>query len=100
MLPDGKTVGYIGEHNATILEITPPDYMLSDGVSLFCLAVETGREFIKVEVRSAMVPKADKINIPLWRQATGSQKAKLQLEAYDGGGNLIIKSVRFDSQLI
>lgn len=92
MLPDGKTVGYIGEHNATILEITPPDYMLSDGVSLLCLAVETGREFIKVVVRSAMVPKADKINIPLWRQATGSPKAKLQLEAYDDGGNLIIKS--------
>lgn len=92
MLPDGKTVGYIGEHNATILEITPPDYMLSDGVSLFCLAVETGREFIKVVVRSAMVPKADKINIPLWRQATGSPKAKLQLEAYDDGGNLVIKS--------
>ena len=92
MLPDGKTVGYIGEHNATILEITPPDYMLSDGVSLFCLAVETGREFIKVVVRSAMVPKASKINIPLWQQATGSQKAKLQLEAYDDGGNLIIKS--------
>lgn len=92
MLPDGKTVGYIGEHNATILEITPPDYMLSDGVSLFCLAVETGREFIKVVVRSAMVPKADKINIPLWRQATGSQKAKLQIEAYDDGGNLVIKS--------
>ena len=66
--------------------------MLSDGVSLFCLAVETGREFIKAVVRSAMVPKADKINIPLWRQATGSQKAKLQLEAYDDGGNLVIKS--------
>lgn len=92
MLPDGKTVGYIGEHNATTLEITPPDYMLSDGVSLFCLAVETGREFIKAVVRSAMVPKADKISIPLWRQATGSSKAKLQLEAYDDGGNLLIKS--------
>lgn len=66
--------------------------MLSDGVSLLCLAVETGREFIKVVVRSAMVPKAGKINIPLWQQATGSPKAKLQLEAYDDGGNLIIKS--------
>ena len=66
--------------------------MLADGVSLLCLAVETGREFIKVVVRSAMVPKAAKVSVPLWRQATGSPKAKLQLEAYDDVGNLLIKS--------
>lgn len=66
--------------------------MMAGGVSLLCLAVETGREFIKVVVRSAMVPKAAKISVPLWRQATGSPKAKLQLEAYDDVGNLLIKS--------
>lgn len=66
--------------------------MLADGVSLLCLAVETGREFIKVVVRSAMVPKSAKVSVPLWRQATGSPKAKLQLEAYDDVGNLLIKS--------
>ena len=61
-----------------------------------CLACEVGKEFIKSVVRSELYEKAAEIRIPLWSQATISESAKLQLEAYDGNEKLLIKSELVD----
>ena len=93
ILPDGSNFGHVGEHNRATLVITPPNEMTDNAeIRYICLACEVGREFIKTVVRSEMYEKAETIRIPLWAQATGGEEAKLQLEGYDGGENLLVKS--------
>ena len=97
ILPDGSNFGYVGEHNAATLVITPPAEMTENAEILYyCLACEVGREYIKTVVRSEMYEKAAEIRIPLWGQATIGESAKLQLEAYDGNDNLLVKSELID----
>ena len=93
ILPDGNIFGKTGEHNATVLDITPPDYMSAkENIVLYCLAFETGCDFIRKIIRSEMIPKADVIHIPLWGQVTVSENVRFQLEGYDGENNLLVKS--------
>lgn len=97
ILPDGSNFGYVGEHNAATLVITPPAEMTDNAEILYiCLACEVGKEFIKTVVRSELYEKAAEIRIPLWAQATISESGKLQLEGYDGGENLLVKSELID----
>ncbi len=92
-MPDGNIFGKTGEHNATVLDITPPDYMTSnENIVLYCLAFETGSDFIKKIIRSEMIPKADVIHMPLWGQVTASENVRFQLEGYDGENNLLVKT--------
>lgn len=93
-MPDGNILGKMGEHNATVLDITPPEYMsANENIVLYCLAFETGRDFIKKVIRSEMIPKADVIHISLWGQVTVSENLRFQLEGYDGENNLLVKSI-------
>lgn len=97
ILPDGSNFGYVGEHNAATLVITPPASMTDNAeIKYICLACEVGKEFIKSVVRSELYEKAAEIRIPLWSQATISESAKLQLEGYDGNEKLLIKSELVD----
>lgn len=100
ILPDGSNFGYVGEHNAATLVITPPASMTDNAeIKYICLACEVGKEFIKSVVRSELYEKAAEIRIPLWSKATISESAKLQLEAYDGNEELLIKSELVDYAL-
>lgn len=93
ILPDGNVFGKIGEHNASVLEITPPAEMsANENIALYCVAFEVGRTFVKTVVRSKMIAKADTINVSLWQQTTVGEHVKFQLEAYDGENNLLVKS--------
>ncbi len=93
VLPDGSNFGYVGEHNAATLVITPPKKMTDNAEILYvCLACEVGREYTKIVVRSEMYEKAAEIRVPLWAQATIGEEGKLQLEGYDGNNNILIKS--------
>lgn len=97
ILPDGSNFGYVGEHNAATLVITPPKEMTDNTEILYvCLACEVGREFIKTVVHSEMYEKAAEIRVPLWAQATIGEEGKLQLEGYDGNEKLLIKSELVD----
>ncbi len=93
ILPDGNIFGKMGEHNANVLEITPPAEMsANESIALYCVAFEVGRDFIKNVVRSEMIAKAATISVPLWHQTTVGESVKFQLEAYDGENNLLVKS--------
>lgn len=97
ILPDGNNFGYVGEHNAATLVITPPASMTDNAeIKYICLACEVGNDYIKSVVHSQLYEKAAEIRIPLWSQATISESAKLQLEAYDGNEKLLIKSELVD----
>lgn len=93
-MPDGNVLGKVGEHNATVLRITPPEYMsANESILFYCLAFETGNNFIKKIIRSEMIAKADVIHVPVWGQVTVSENVRFQLEGYDGENNLLVKSV-------
>lgn len=98
--PDGNNFGYVGEHNAATLVITPPASMTDNAeIKYICLACEVGKDFIKAVVRSELYEKTAEIKIPLWAQATVGESAKLQLEGYDGNEKLLIKSKLVDYSL-
>lgn len=89
ILPDGCIAGRIGEHNATTLDITPPSEITAcESVTSLCVAFFTGVGIIHSEV----MPKAENLQLPLWKQLTQYSGLAVQLEAYDDNGGLIIKS--------
>lgn len=89
ILPDGCITGRIGEHNATTLVITPPAEMTAcENVTNLCTAFMTGAGVIHSEV----MPKAENLQISLWRQLTQYSGLAVQLEAYDDNGDLVVKS--------
>lgn len=92
-MPDGNIFGKMGEHNANVLEITPPAEMSENkNIELYCVAFEVGRDFVKTVVRSEMIAKSNTVSVPLWHQTTVGENIKFQLEAYDGENNLLVKS--------
>lgn len=90
MLPDGEFAGYIGEHNATLLEITPPKEMSDcEKISAYKIAFELTN---CRSVHSDEIAKAPSISMYLPSQITSSRIIAVQLEGYSTDGSLIAKS--------
>lgn len=80
--------GYMGEHNATELLIVPPAELTGDEVKSYTAAFETGGKVY----HSRSFEPGEAIKIPLWQQLTAERLLCVQLEAYDGDGELVAKS--------
>ena len=82
-------LGYIGEHNATRLEIVPPaDMQTNNDIVSCCVVFETGGLLI----HSEKLDFAETMHLMLPIQLTMNKNIKLQLEAYDSDGQIIMKS--------
>ena len=89
-LPDGNILGNQGEHNATVLTVTPPAEMTAnEKITSYRIAFELTN---CRSVRSGTIAKSDVISLPLFSQITSSETVAVQLEGYDGNGEIIIKS--------
>lgn len=89
-LPDGDFAGYVGEHNATLLEITPPKEMTD------CSDIATYRIAFELTncraVHSDPITKAASISMLLPSQITSSKVIAVQLEGYSADNDLVAKS--------
>ena len=81
--------GYIGEHNATELLIIPPVEMAENAAVTAYAAVFTTNG---KRIPSRTYLKSEELSIALWQQLTQSPVLNVQLEAYDGDGELVAKS--------
>lgn len=89
-LPDGNILGNQGEHNATILAVTPPAEMTAnEEITSYRIAFELTN---CRAVRSKAIAKADVISLPIFSQITSSETVAVQLEGYDENGDVIVKS--------
>ncbi|MBR3819069.1 MAG: hypothetical protein IKJ41_07955 [Clostridia bacterium] len=90
LLPDGSVLGNQGEHNATLLTVTPPDEMTeNEKITSYRIAFELTN---CRAVHSESIAKADVISLPLFSQITSSETVAVQLEGYDENGDVIVKS--------
>ena len=90
MLPDGNILGYQGEHNATLLSITPPNEMTEcEEIAGYKIAFQLQNSRF---CRSEMIMKSPSVEILLSSQITSSKEISVQLEGYGADGNLVIKS--------
>lgn len=88
--PVGQRVGgYLGEHNATELLIIPPPEMTENAAVTAYVAVFTtgGKRIV-----SRTYGNSEEICVPIWQQLTQNPVLNVQLEAYDGDGELVAKS--------
>lgn len=82
-------IGYVGEHNATEIVVTPPDILASnEAVTSYIIAFVTGGKIIHSEPFN----KAETLAVKLWKQLTLETVMGIQLEAYDDNQNFIGKS--------
>lgn len=82
-------IGYVGEHNATEIIVTPPDILASnEAVTSYIIAFVTGGMII----HSKPFNKAETLAVKLWKQLTLETVMGIQLEAYDNNQNFIGKS--------
>lgn len=82
-------IGYVGEHNATEIVVTPPDILASnEAVTRYIIAFVTGGKIIHSEPFN----KAETLAVKLWKQLTLETVMGIQLEAYDDNQNFIGKS--------
>ena len=89
-LTDGDVLGNQGEHNATIIVITPPAEMTeNENITSYRIAFELTN---CRSVHSASIAKSDEVSLPLFAQITSSETVAIQLEGYDGNGDLVVKS--------
>lgn len=84
-----RMCGYIGEHNATELAIIPPVEMAENAAVTAYAAVFTTNG---KRIPSRTYLKSEELSIALWQQLTQSPVLNVQLEAYDGNGELVAKS--------
>ena len=84
-----RLCGYIGEHNATELLIIPPPEMTENAAVTAYVAVFTtgGKRIV-----SRTYGNSEEICVPIWQQLTQNPVLNVQLEAYDGDGELVAKS--------
>lgn len=84
-----RMCGYIGEHNATELLIIPPAEMAENAAVTAYVAVFTtgGKRIV-----SRTYGNSEEICVPIWQQLTQNPVLNVQLEAYDGDGELVVKS--------
>lgn len=84
-----RMCGYIGEHNATELLIIPPTEMAENAaVTVYAAVFTTSGK----RIPSRTYLKSEELSIALWQQLTQSPVLNVQLEAYDGDGELVAKS--------
>lgn len=84
-----RMCGYIGEHNATELLIIPPAEMAENAaVTVYAAVFTTNGK----RIPSRTYLKSEELSIALWQQLTQSPVLNVQLEAYDGDGELVAKS--------
>lgn len=84
-----RTLGFIGEHNATELVIIPPrELEESEKVTGYAAAFTTDGRVI----RSRTYQKGEELKIPLWQQLTQASVLGVQLEAFDSDGEFVGKS--------
>ena len=88
--PVGQRVGgYLGEHNATELLIIPPPEMTENAaVTAYAAVFTTGGK----RIVSRTYGNSEEICVPIWQQLTQNPVLNVQLEAYDGDGELVVKS--------
>lgn len=88
--PVGQRVGgYLGEHNATELLIIPPPEMTENAaVTAYAAVFTTGGK----RIVSRTYGSSEEICVPIWQQLTQNPVLNVQLEAYDGDGELVAKS--------
>lgn len=84
-----RMCGYIGEHNAAELAIIPPVEMAENAAVTAYAAVFTTNG---KRIPSRTYLKSEELSIALWQQLTQSPVLNVQLEAYDGDGELVAKS--------
>lgn len=84
-----RMCGYIGEHNATEMVIIPPVEMAENAAVTAYAAVFTTNG---KRIPSRTYLKSEELSIALWQQLTQSPVLNVQLEAYDGDGELVAKS--------
>lgn len=84
-----RMCGYIGEHNATELLIIPPVEMAENAaVTVYAAVFTTNGK----RIPSRTYLKNEELSIALWQQLTQNPVLNVQLEAYDGDGELVAKS--------
>lgn len=84
-----RMCGYIGEHNATELLIIPPVEMAENAaVTAYAAVFTTGGK----RIVSRTYGNSEEICVPIWQQLTQNPVLNVQLEAYDGDGELVAKS--------
>ena len=89
VLPEGNDAGYIGEHNATQLVITPPIEMSEcESIATYVVAFTTGGGVL----HSDNILKTDEITVSLTSKLTTDYYLGVQLEGYDSEGELVVKS--------
>lgn len=89
LLPEGSDAGYIGEHNATQLKIIPPIEMADcESIATYVVAFATGRGVLY----SDSFLKSEEITVSLTAKLTTDYYLGVQLEGYDSGGELVVKS--------
>lgn len=89
VLPEGSDAGYIGEHNATRLVITPPLEMSEcESIATYVVAFTTGGGVL----HSDNILKTDEITVSLTSRLTRDYYLGVQLEGYDSEGELVVKS--------
>ena len=89
-LPDGDTVGKYGEHNATLLSITPPSEM-SENTEIVFYRIAFGLTNCRT-VHSEKIEKAETVSYLLNAQITRSDIISVQLVGYDAESKLVMKS--------
>lgn len=89
-LPDGDIVGKYGEHNATLLSITPPSEM-SENTEIVFYRIAFGLTNCRT-VHSEKIEKAETVSYLLNAQITRSDVISVQLVGYDAESKLVMKS--------
>lgn len=89
-LPDGDIVGKYGEHNATLLSITPPSDM-AENTEIAFYRIAFGLTNCRT-VHSEKIEKAETVSYLLNAQITRSDIISVQLVGYDAENKLVMKS--------
>lgn len=91
-------LGKQGEHNATELIITPPTKMSeNEKIKSYSVVFQIGAG---KKAYSPIVDKDETITVSLERDVTQVNCLSIQLEAYDGKENLLVKSERIDNLIL
>ena len=81
-------LGKIGEHNATMLTVTPPEVLSGDSrTAMYRIAFGTGKDTV---LTSSFTTTP--IVVELWQQLTKHSRMSIQVIAYDTNGDFVGKS--------
>lgn len=91
--PDGIVWGYVGEHNATQLQVFPPPEMIQEErVSKIGLEYRVGKEYVKTLVASEKKNKAESLTFSLGKDVTISEEGAVQVVGYDDNNDFVCKA--------